>query len=440
MKKKTWLSGALALALELALQNGHGECDLLQPSGSVLHVRLAPPGEDGALEAEIDGPVVLLARGRVWPDTADTTDTADAATGSAATGAALAALTLLLRHAAPATVSVPLPPITPQAPGPAGTPGPELPRAWMDLPVAFCAHGPAPELAALPHATPRALPGAHARVRKDGGDDPDATNGALITATVFLRSPAAPPHDLRLEAGPGVGRATLPGLPVAVGAPATNPGPRAQLRFALRRALDDMAGEGAERPALDVILSVPGGEELARHTLNPRLGITGGISILGTQGTVRPYSHAAWRAAVAQGLSVAAATGCRAICLSTGRRSERLLMRRYPELPPQAFVQAADFARFSLAAAGLEHTHAREAPLDMAALAALCREAGAACAPEISRAVTAAHALELLLADTAAPAALAAVGARAAATARRFAGRPVTLHLFHTDGRELLTV
>ncbi|WP_297050967.1 hypothetical protein [uncultured Desulfovibrio sp.] len=72
-------SGALALALELALQNGHGECDLLQPSGSVLHVRLAPPGEDGALEAEIDGPVVLLARGRVWPDTADTTDTADAA-------------------------------------------------------------------------------------------------------------------------------------------------------------------------------------------------------------------------------------------------------------------------------------------------------------------------------------------------------------------------
>ena len=303
---------------------------------------------------------------------------------------------------------------------------------------------------------------ARAAVTKDGGDDPDATNGALITATVFLRSPAAPPHDLRLEAGPGVGRATLPGLPVAVGAPAINPGPRAQLRFALRRALDDMAGEGAERPALDVILSVPGGEELARHTLNPRLGITGGISILGTQGTVRPYSHAAWRAAVAQGLSVAAATGCRAICLSTGRRSERLLMRRYPELPPQAFVQAADFARFSLAAAGalplerlvwgcffgklaklaqgLEYTHAREAPLDMAALAALCREAGAACAPEISRAVTAAHALELLLADTAAPAALAAVGARAAATARRFAGRPVTLHLFHTDGRELLTV
>lgn len=378
--------------------------------------------------------------------------------GTAATGAARAALILLRRGAAPARVSVPLPPIAPRAPENTGAPGPELPRAWLDLPVAACAHGPAPELAGMP----RALPCAHARIRKDGGDDPDATSGALITATVFLRSPAASPSPIRLEAGPGVGRATLPGLPVAVGAPAINPGPQAQLRFALRHALDAMPAEGGERPALDVILSVPGGEELARHTLNPRLGIIGGISILGTQGTVRPYSHAAWRATVAQGLSVAAATGCRTICLSTGRRSERLLMRRYPELPPQAFIQAADFARFSLAAAGalpldrlvwgcffgklaklaqgLEYTHAREAPLDMTALADLCREAGAACAPRLARCVTAAHALELLLADAAADAALAAVGRRAAATARRFAGRPVTLHLFHTDGRELLTL
>lgn len=380
-------------------------------------------------------------------------------TGTAATGAALAAVTLLLRHAAPESVSVPLPPITPEVAEKTGEAETGRPRAWMDLPVAFCARGPAPELGAPPRGAP---PGAHARIRKDGGDDPDATNGALITATVLLRPPAAPPHDIRLEAGPGVGRATLPGLPVDVGAPAINPGPRAQLRFALRRALDAMTEEGAGRPALDVILSVPGGEELARHTLNPRLGIVGGISILGTQGTVRPYSHAAWRATVAQGLSVAAATGCRTVCLSTGRRSERLLMRRYPQLPPQAFVQAADFARFSLAAAGalpldrlvwgcffgklaklaqgLAYTHARQAPLDMTALAALCRDAGATCAPELSRCVTAAHALELLLADAAAGAALAAVGARAAATARRFAGRPVTLHLFHADGRELLRV
>ncbi|MDE6734899.1 MAG: cobalt-precorrin-5B (C(1))-methyltransferase CbiD [Desulfovibrio sp.] len=367
-------------------------------------------------------------------------------TGTAATAAALAALSLLLQGSAPARVPTPLPPIA------------EGPRAWLDVPVSACGAGPAPELAPRPGLCPAGAACAHARVRKDGGDDPDATNGALITASVFLQPGASAAH-ITLEGGPGVGRVTLPGLPVPVGESAINPGPRAQLRYALTHALSQLADEG---PALTVVISVPGGEELARHTLNPRLGIRGGISILGTQGTVRPYSHAAWRATVAQGLSVARATGCRAVCLSTGRRSEVLLMRRYPELPEQAFVQAADFARFSLSEAGrlplerlvwgcffgklaklaqgLEYTHAREAPLDMPALAALCAEAGAACAPAVARCVTAAHALELLLADPARDAALAAVGARAWATARRFAGRAVTLHLFHTDGRELLTL
>ncbi|MBD5646858.1 MAG: cobalt-precorrin-5B (C(1))-methyltransferase [Desulfovibrio sp.] len=367
-------------------------------------------------------------------------------TGTAATAAALAALSLLMKGYAPPTVPAPLPPIKG-----------ERPRAWLDVPVALCAHGPAPELAG--QAQPVGLPCAHARVRKDGGDDPDATTGALITASVFLRKDAAQP-GIRLEGGPGVGRVTLPGLPVAVGEPTINPSPQAQLRFGLENALKSRPG--AAPRALTVILSVPGGEELARHTLNPRLGIVGGISILGTQGTVRPYSHAAWRATVAQGLSVARATGCRCLCLSTGRRSEVLLMRRYPELPPQAFIQAADFACFALSAAGelapdrlvwgcffgklaklaqgLAYTHAREAPLDMEALAALCAGAGAACAPAIARCVTAAHALELLLDDPAGPAALAAVGAKAQATAQRFAGRPVRIHLFHTDGRELLAL
>ena len=367
-------------------------------------------------------------------------------TGTAATAAALAALTLLLRGSAPARVSTPLPPIA------------DEPRAWLDVPVLACALGPAPEVADGPEPGRAGASCAHARVRKDGGDDPDATNGALVTASIFLQR-AAPDARIRIEGGPGVGRVTLPGLPVPVGEAAINPGPQAQLRFALTRALAEPDSGGT---ALTVIISVPGGEELARHTLNPRLGIRGGISILGTQGTVRPYSHAAWRATVAQGLSVAEATGCRTICLSTGRRSEVLLMRRYPELPETAFVQAADFARFSLSEAGrlplerlvwgcffgklaklgqgLEYTHAREAPLDMAALAALCAGAGAACAPEVARCVTAAHALELLLADPAGSAAIAAVGARAKATARRFAGRPVTRHLFHPDGRELLTL
>lgn len=369
-------------------------------------------------------------------------------TGTAATAAALAGVTLLLKGSAPPTVATPLPPVT------GGRP-----RAWLEVPVTLCAPGPAPELAG--HPFPGGAPCAHARVRKDGGDDPDATTGALITASVFLEDQAAAP-GITLEGGPGVGRATLTGLPVPVGGAAINPGPQAQLRFALENALAAHSSNGPGRTALTVVLSVPGGEELARHTLNPRLGIVGGISILGTQGTVRPYSHAAWRATVVQGLSVARATGCRTLCLSTGRRSEVLLMRRYPELPPQAFIQVADFARFSLAAAGelapeglvwgcffgklaklaqgLEYTHAREAPLDMDALAALAAGAGAACAPAIARCVTAAHALELLLDDPAGAAAIAAVGAKAAATARRFAGRPVRIYLFHTDGRELLSL
>lgn len=369
-------------------------------------------------------------------------------TGTAAAAAALAALGLLLTGSSPPAVLTPLPPIT------GGTP-----RAWLDVPVALCAPGPAPELAG--HPVPGSSGCAHARVRKDGGDDPDATTGALITASVFLQGQAAAP-GIDLVGGPGVGRVTLPGLPVAVGGAAINPGPQAQIRFALENALAAHSFNRPGRTALTVVLSVPGGEELARHTLNPRLGVVGGISILGTQGTVRPYSHAAWRATVTQGLAVARATGCRSLCLSTGRRSEVLLMRRYPDLPPQAFIQAADFARYSLAAAGglaperlvwgcffgklaklaqgLEYTHAREAPLDMDALAALCAGAGASCAPAIARCVTAAHALELLLDDAAGAAAIAAVGAKAAATARRFAGRPVNIHLFHTDGRELLAL
>lgn len=379
-------------------------------------------------------------------------------TGTAAAAAAVAALNLLLKGEAPREATTPLPGTSDAAQALALHHS--QPRQWLTLPIAACAPGPAPELEPMPSDL-GASPSAHARVCKDGGDDPDVTSGALITASVFLLPPHMKP-DIRLEGGPGVGRVTLPGLPVAVGQAAINPVPRAQIRLALKLALDASTGQARPRPSLAVIISVPGGAELARRTLNPRLGIRGGISILGTQGTVRPFSHAAWRATVQQGLSVAQAAGCRSICLATGRRSEALLMRRYPDLPALAFIQAADFARFSLAAAGalplerliwgcffgklaklaqgLEYTHAREAPLDMAALAAACAEAGAACAPEIAACVTAAQALECLLADAASQAALAAVGARAKAAASFFAGRPVTLHLFHADGRELLVL
>lgn len=425
-------------------------------------------------------------------------------TGTAATGAALAALEFLLDGHAPARVRVPLPPFAPGA-GPDSHAG-AMPRAWHELGVAECGPGLAQELGA-PHracaspvreieahgpaaggrpARPEGVRSAHARIIKDGGDDPDVTHGAAITASVLFGAPlfptgaqwtdaataqapasilSAPVHGLppvRLMGGPGVGRVTLPGLPVPVGMAAINPVPQAQIRFALGRRLAAVNNADALPRSVTVILSVPGGEALARRTLNPRLGIVGGISILGTQGTVRPYSHDAWEAAVVQAVSVAGAAGCRTLCLSTGRRSERLLMARYPTLPPLAFVQAADFVATSLAAAGrlaldrlvwgsffgkfvklaqgAASTHARHTGLDMAALAAHCHAAHAACAASVAGCTTAAHALELILADAHAQDVLARIGALAADTARRFAGRPVTLHLFHHDGRELFSL
>jgi len=158
--------------------------------------------------------------------------------------------------------------------------------------------------------------GATGVVIKDGGDDPDATHGARIETHVRLLPDAT--ATLLLEGGTGVGRVTLPGLPVAVGEVAVNPGPRAQLEFAVREVCAAQGYGGGVR----VTVRVPEGEAIARHTLNGRLGIVGGISILGTRGTVRPYSHEAWKAAIAQELSVARALGHRRACLSTGRRSE----------------------------------------------------------------------------------------------------------------------
>ena len=398
-------------------------------------------------------------------------------TGSAATGAALAALQLLRRGCAPATVRVPLPPFAnaPQA----GLCGLPAPRGWLELPVAHCLPGPAPELTAAWAANNFAccdpppqgmVRSAHASIIKDGGDDPDATSGACITATV-VESPApcdraavAEPANIIIMGGPGVGRITLPGLPVPVGQAAINPVPRQQISLALRAQEYDQASNPARaaQTVLTVFVSVPQGLELAQKTFNPRLGIEGGISILGTQGTVRPYSHAAWKATIEQGLAVAAATGCRTVCLTTGRRSERLLMERYPHLPERCFVQVADFAQFSLHAAGAldfdhivwgcffgklvklaqghAYTHAKDSTLDMQALAQQARRASAACADEVARCITAAHALELLLADAAGPHVLNLVAQQAVQTARIFAGQAVGLHLFHTDGRELLAL
>ncbi|HEX9922592.1 MAG TPA: cobalt-precorrin-5B (C(1))-methyltransferase [Anaerolineae bacterium] len=177
---------------------------------------------------------------------------------------------------------------------------------------------------------------------KDAGDDPDVTHGALICAEV--RHATTP--GLSLAGGEGVGRVTLPGLGLEVGGPAINPVPRRQIgenvRDGVRAALPDEP-DFLESHGLEVIISVPAGAELAKKTLNARLGILGGISILGTTGKVFPYSTAAWRASVIQAVEVAAKNSVDKVVLATGGRTEKFAMRLFPELPKVSFVELSVF-------------------------------------------------------------------------------------------------
>ena len=179
-------------------------------------------------------------------------------------------------------------------------------------------------------------------VVKDAGDDPDCTDGAHMTATV---EPGA--GRTELTAGPGIGIITKPGLGLPVGSPAINPVPRRMILAAL--------AEVTAEP-LHVTFEVPGGEDMAAKTSNARLGIVGGISILGTTGVVRPFSTASYRASVVQQVDVAAAQGEKAIVLATGARSDAAAQRLRPDLPSVCFVEVGDFTGIALrhaAAAGM---------------------------------------------------------------------------------------
>ena len=189
-------------------------------------------------------------------------------------------------------------------------------------------------------------------VVKDAGDDPDCTDGARMTAGVAFADPVGGPvagparHELR--AGDGVGTITLPGLGLPVGAPAINPVPRRMILAAL--------DEVTDRP-LVVTFSVPGGQAMAAKTTNERLGIVGGISILGTTGIVRPFSTAAYRASVVQQIDVAAAQGHDCVVLATGSRSEAYAFAAWPAVPPVCVVEVGDFTGIALrraAGAGMQ--------------------------------------------------------------------------------------
>jgi len=183
-------------------------------------------------------------------------------------------------------------------------------------------------------------------VIKDAGDDPDVTNGAEIIVLVEAAGPEAGREMVVFAGGPGVGRVTRPGLPVPVGEPAINPGPRRMIREAVREAF----AEARQRPfALRVTIAVPEGEELAAKTLNHRLGIVGGLSILGTTGIVRPVSARAWTDTIEASLSVARAAGLSEVLLSTGRTSEAAVQKLL-DLPEQAQVMMGDYLAYALEA------------------------------------------------------------------------------------------
>ena len=230
--------------------------------------------------------------------------------------------------------------------------------------------------------------GGRATVIKDAGDDPDITHGVSVTVEVRI-CPGEP--EIRFAAGEGIGRVTLPGLQIPVGEPAINPAPRRMIEMAIRPLLP--AGTGAV-----VTISVPGGENLAKRTLNPTLGIVGGLSIIGTTGIVEPMSEEAFKNSLKPQISVAKALGFSSIVLVPGKIGQDFAVQRYG-LPAAAVLQMSNFIGFMLesavgyeikevllfghlgklvkVAAGIFHTHNRMADARMETLAAYMAAAGA---------------------------------------------------------------
>lgn len=232
--------------------------------------------------------------------------------------------------------------------------------------------------------------GAEAGTLKDAGDDPDVTHGALLYSQVRLLAEPG----IRFVAGTGVGTVTRPGLVLAVGEPAINPVPRRMISEHLQRLADEYGYSGG----FEVTVNVQGGEQLALKTMNPRLGILGGLSILGTSGIVRPFSCAAYIASIHQGIDVAHTNGYTHIAACTGNASEDT-MRRVYGLPEIALIEMGDFVgavlkhlrkvpvprltlcggfgKISKLAAGHMDLHSRHSSIDLPQLAGWAADIGA---------------------------------------------------------------
>lgn len=256
---------------------------------------------------------------------------------------------------------------------------------------------------------------ATAGVIKDAGDDPDVTHGALVLATVRL---GAPGTGVTFRAGEGVGTVTRPGLPIPPGEPAINPVPRQMMRGAIAEIAAAANGSGDA----EIEIAIPGGDALAARTLNSRLGIVGGLSILGTTGIVIPYSCSSWIHSIRSGIDVARALGHSHIAGSTGATSEAAIRKLY-DLPETALIDMGDFvggmlkylrkqpvprvtiaggvAKMAKLAQGLLDLHSRRGAVDLAALARFAKAAGGSdeLCTRIAQASTAAEAFAQAAAD-----------------------------------------
>ncbi len=229
-------------------------------------------------------------------------------------------------------------------------------------------------------------------VVKDAGDDPDITHKALIGVRLTIKDD--PGTNVEITGGKGVGKITKPGLELNVGEYAINTGPRKMIIQSLENVFANLKKE--QKRNVIVKIFVPKGTELAKKTLNARLGIIGGISILGTTGIVYPMSHDAYIATIRSGAKIAAAGGADTLVFTTGRRSERFAMNLFPWIREECFIQTGDFFKASIdeavkikeirnliitvffgkavkMAMGFEHTHAARAELTMEKLGAWAR-------------------------------------------------------------------
>ena len=269
---------------------------------------------------------------------------------------------------------------------------------------------------------------ARAGIVKDAGDDPDVTHGALIIAELAWAEAGG---GVQFRAGEGVGTVTRPGLPLAVGEPAINPAPRQIIAEALA---DAAKAAGAPPPDVCVTIAIPGGERLAERTMNARLGIVGGLSVLGTTGIVVPYSCSSWIHAIQRGIDVARAAGLDRIAAATGSTSEAAVRQLYG-LPEHALIDMGDFvggtlkylrrhpvprltlaggfAKFAKLAQGHLDLHSSRSRVDAGALARLLALFGAAPAAVAAAAESGSAAAILDMAGKHAPALAAAVAAQA---------------------------